>query len=704
MSDEQTETTDKDDKTDIKKSVDQKPSDHLENYVPSKGFATFGNQYFINLENELTEYSTDVIKAYATGTSKAKTEGCFAVICRPGCTPRTNITKYYKDFANSSLPKLLVSGRAIMPDKTSRYVYIYKDTLGKRVYSEDNGIAKGWKTDRVIETILIPIAMALNELQKRDIIHGNIRATNIYNGGKDKPEKFMLGECLSAPASFHQPVVFEPIERAMAAPIGRGEGTIKDDLYALGVLMAMHVRHFDPLKGKTDEEIMTAKVVTGSYSALIGSSDRVASGIADLLRGLLVDSEKARWSLEDVMDWLDGRRQNTKQPPKQKKADRAIEFDGTKFFYARTFAHRLFKNPQDAVQLIEGNGLNHWVERSIGDTDMIARLDMAFRAADSGGKGVGYWDRLLPLISIALDPDAPIRYRSLSLNIDALGNSLADAFIAKRGLANYVDLLSNGILSFWLTIGAEMNKDVSEYSKLFDRIKSFLRGSDIVSGIERCLYFLNPSIHCLSPLIENYYATDTAEYVVSLERVAETMDGNYPDEIIDKHAACFLISRDQKLIESHTFDLSSKEKFRYVMANLNILASIQRFNKFKPTPHLSKWIASLLDSSIERYHDAEQQKKIKSDIAKKVETGVLDDLLKTIDSPDKIKKDQVLYRRSINKYKMLENEKIAILKKLERPKYFSERTGQEWAATISGVISALIILGFLIVHYSGGVG
>jgi len=61
-----------------------------------------------------------------------------------------------------------------------------------------------------------------------------------------------------------------------------------------------------------------------------------------------------------------------------------------------------------------------------------------------------------------------------------------------------------------------------------------------------------------------------------------------------------------------------------------------------------------------------------------------------------------LYRRSINKYKLLENEKIAILKKLERPKYFSERTGQEWAATISGVISALIILGFLVVHYSGG--
>ena len=661
--------------------------------------ASFEDRYFIDLKSELKEYSTDSVRAYDAGNTQSNPRGLFAMICDPRYTPRTNVSKNYKMQANSTLPTLVEYGRVIMHDGTARYCYIYQNNLGSRVYNSDENIAMGWKTERLIETLLIPIVNCLDELQKRDVTHGNIRMSNLYDGGKKDFDKVKLGECLSVPASFNQPVMYEPIERAMADPIGRGEGTIKDDLYALGVILAMHVRNFDPQKGKSEDDIVAAKVVQGSYAALIGSSDRIASGISDLIRGLLSDNDKTRWGLEEVMDWLDGRRQNSKQPFKIKKAARGIEFMGRTFFYARTFAYRMQHNPQEVIPLIEGNELTHWIERSLDDREMLQRIEMAFESAKEGGAGVGYWDRLLPRISIAMDHQAPIRYRGMALHMNAIGNALALAFIEKKGMANFVELFNNGILHFWITTIAEMNIDVAEYVQLLDKVRGFLRQPGMMNGIERCLYFLNPSIHCLSPLVAEYYASAPDEYLKALESVAKVKAPNYPNVIIDQHAACFLVSRDPRLIEPHAFDLTSGQDFRHIIATLNILAAIQKFNDLGPLPHLTEWMCTLLNPVIERYHDSEYQKKLKKDIETKKEDGDLSKILVLLESPEKVKKDQVTYRRALAKYRELETEKQTLSQKMQKPKYFSERTGQEWAATISGVISVLIIIGFLLVHY-----
>lgn len=665
--------------------------------------AVFQGQYYVDLNRELPEFSTEEVKAYSTGTSRAKPEGFFTLICNPRYTSRTNVVKHYQQFANESLAKLATYGRLIFPDGTARYCYVYQDNLIKRAYQTNDDLALGWKTEHILEKLLIPIVMALKNLQSRDVVHGNIRATNLYTGGSKKIDKFKLGDCLSAPASFNQPTVYEPIERAMADPIGRGEGTIKDDLYSLGVLLAQHVRNFDPLRGKTGDEIIASKVVHGSYSALIGSSDRVSSGITDLIRGLLTDVEKNRWSLDEVMEWLDGRRQNIKQNVKTKKSARSIHFDGTDFFYARTLAYRLMKKPQDAVHLIESNELHHWIERSLSNKEMLERIESATQSASEGGVGVGYWDKLLPRISVALDPYAPIRFRNLSLHMNSIGNVMVDSYVQKKGMNNFIELFSNGIIHYWITVCADLNMDVSGELKQFETVRSFFRHKNIVSGIERCLYFLNPSIHCLSPLVADYFATDPKEYLMALEVEAERANGNYPEKIIDQQAACFLISRDARLIEPYIYDLSSDEKFRYIIANLKILSAIQKYYDAPAIPHLTAWFCNILDPLIMRYHDNEIHDKIKKDILKKRDGGSLEDIVAIIDNPQKIKKDQIAYRQALIQYRQLNNELTTLKQKLNKPKFFAERTGREWAATISGVISTLIILGFIMVHYGGGV-
>lgn len=715
MSDSDTTTPDPDDivdataddmegskgKNDSEAEGESKPSPS--HSVPGrKNITVFKDSYYIDLSIPIDKYSYGEIRAYPSGTSESKMEGYFAVIGLPYLTVRTNIMKFYKELNNGNMPSLVNSGRVQLPNKSYAYCLIYRDNLGERLYKSDENIALGWDVDSTLEKVIIPIIYTLQSLQKRDVVHGNIRITNLYADSPEKIDKIRLGECLAVPPSYHQPVVYEPVERAMASPIGRGAGTVKDDLYALGVVAAMHVRNFDPMRGKAEDEIISSKVVHGSYASLIGGSDRIGSGISDLLRGLLSDDVKLRWSLDDVTGWLEGRKPNVKQSVKMKKAARAIQFDGTSFYYPQTFAYRFLKNPREAVHLIEGNELSHWVERSINNSDMTALYKKAFTVAKEGGQGVGYWDRLLSFISIALDPRAPIRYRTVSIHLNALGNAMAYAFLQKKGLANYIDLFNNGIITFWLEVMNERNVDVAEYVQTLDKIQSFLRQKGIINGVERVLYFMNTSLHCLSPLVIDYYATTLTEYLEALEQVAEERNGRYPGRIIDQHAACFIISRESKVIESFAFDLGSDLDYRYVMANLQVLAAIQKYEGMGGLPHLTKWVCSTLDPVFKRYHDKDQQQKLRQDIEKIKDNGDLTEIMQCIEDPAKVKKDQLAFRKAMIQYQEHDHTERSIAAKLENPKYFSEKTGQEWAATISGIVSALIIIGFLMVHYGTG--
>jgi hypothetical protein len=689
---------DKKEKTNTSPTVSQKPSS------PKSMIATFGNDFFINLDKELEKYSTEHVKAYSAGTSESNPTGYFAMICDPCYTPRTNIIPFYKELATNTIPDLLQNGRMTMPDKKSNsYCLIYKDDLGGKIYDGDEDIALGWKADEILERLALPIISTLQRLQQRDVTHGNIRASNLYSEGGTNLGQIKLGECISVPASFNQPTVYEPVERAMALPLGRGEGSIKDDLYALGILLAMHVRNFDPLRGKSDDDIISTKVVNGSYSAVIGTSDRIGSGISELIRGLLIDDRKVRWTLDEVLGWLEGRRQSAKQPVKLKKAARGINFDGTQFYYARTFAHSIMKQPQEATALIENNEFMHWIERSLGNPDILQRINMAFETALEGGQGVGYWDRLLPRISTALDPNAPIRYRSLSFHMNALGNIMAESFVRKKGLNNFIDLFNNGTLYFWITTLADLNVDVLEHVQNFDKAKSFLRQKNMISGIERCLYFFNPSVHCLSDLVQDRFVCNPREYIFALERIAEIKKGSYPSKIIDKHAACFLASRKERIIDPYAYDLSSNEEYRNVLATLQILASIQKIEVIDKLPHLTGWVVKIISPLIKRYHDTEYQEKMVKEIDSIAEKGSLIELLALIENSEKVKKDQLMFRKAMLRYKEYKYEEDKLTNRLKNPKFFADKVGQEWAATISGIISTIVIIGFLMVHYGGGV-
>src|SRR3546814_4062096 len=110
----------------------------------------------------------------------------------------------------------------------------------------------------------------------------------------------------SAPAAMTQSAAYETIEAGMALPTARGEGTLSNDLYAVGVTLLALLTGRSPESDLTDEAVTAAKLTLGSYTALVRKA-RISLTMMEVLRGLLNADLRARWTLVDLNFWGNGR-------------------------------------------------------------------------------------------------------------------------------------------------------------------------------------------------------------------------------------------------------------------------------------------------------------------------------------------------------------------------------------------------------------
>lgn len=225
-----------------------------------------------------------------------------------------------------------------------------------------------------MERILKPFAGVLQDFRDRDFVHGSIRASNIYNGGSNNLKKIVLGDCLGVPSGYNQSTQYEPIERAMADPIARGPGTSATDMYAFGVMLAVMLRQHDPMHGLDDEAIIRRKADIGSYAAVTGK-DRFTGPILELLRGLLHDDLTQRWTIDEMLAWMDGRRLSPKQAVRKIVAPRPIVFHHKKYFQPTLLAMDFEKNPGDVKRILDDGELKNWINRAIERPELYERIE-----------------------------------------------------------------------------------------------------------------------------------------------------------------------------------------------------------------------------------------------------------------------------------------------------------------------------------------
>ena len=150
----------------------------------------------IYTEARLSQYDQGEIKAYA---ARSKTrEKSIAFLCERHLVPRIHHSSMYYAIHSPSLPRLIGAGIVDWaPLHQQRYVFVYEDKFGNPVANSSNVSGMGLKHDLVLNTVVRNLVPALKDMRDVDFIHGNIRVSNLYDGGSPNLEKVMLGECLN---------------------------------------------------------------------------------------------------------------------------------------------------------------------------------------------------------------------------------------------------------------------------------------------------------------------------------------------------------------------------------------------------------------------------------------------------------------------------------------------------------------------------
>ncbi len=605
-----------------------------------------GDQYQVHPEKPLPLLDSPMAQAFAATDLRDTGRGMFALVCRPDLLPRHDFIQEL-----SRMDRLPVvspaEGGAVDWHQSGgrRFIIFFNLNFGERVFPSPDDTLEPMHEDILVRTVIQPLMPAIKELSNRYIPHRSIRPDNLFYADGSR-QAMVLGECLSAPPAISQPVAYEPIESAMSKPSARGMGSSADDLYSLGAVLAYLLTGGVEIAGKSDEEIVRAKITRGSYSALLGES-RVSLSMMEPLRGLLCDDPKERWSATDLELWIGGRKQSPMQPMLPPRAARSLTVGGHEHWTKLSLCNAMGQNWQDAGQLINSGELERWLQRALSDEDAVEGLKEVMESnavmADSD-------ERLTAKTLIVLEPSLPLRYKELSLKIDGLTDAFAIDFHDQKFRQTFIEMVEAKLPQTYLQSQAGTRSDQVALMKKFDMLNFFLDRPTIGAGIERALYETNPSWPCQSPLVQDYFVYQIQDLLPALERVTE--QGGVDNELVDRHIVAFCAARIRSLSERILRSLDKHDDVgAFRLGVLHLLAEVQRASNTKRKfPALCQRIASSVQPIIDSYHNRSYRKRLAQEIESAGGKGSIPEILFLLDSLDAREQDTHGYERAQREY------------------------------------------------------
>lgn len=629
----------------------------LKSYASDSGALTdnkhaLPEQFTVDIAKPRPEFDSGMAKAY-TATNQKENGGAFiALICPKGLPLRMKAIKALQGLRHANLMALLASGTREFPElRETRFVCIFETPGGKKLSQVLRERGSAFDDRTIAQEIIAPVTDLLKTFDAAGITHGRINLDNLYWNGR-----LVIGECVSEPCGYSQPLIYEAPERVQCSPLGKGDGTVSADCYSLGIAGLMLASGTTAIHTLDDTAFLRELFALGSYNFLTKGRD-FSDYIQDFLRGTLNEKLNERWQPANLLLWLGGKRYNLIQPSPPRDASRSFPFAGDDFAGRRALAHAMHAGWDSAGEVFKENKLERWLELSVHKTDLADSMSRVVRISGSEGSRLDKQkNEMLCRAITLLDPDGPLRMRHVSTHVDGIGTLLADIMQNKRAadLQLLAEILEADLPNFWADLHRDdMSAEVSNAIWKLQRLRISIRQTSYGGGMERCLYDLNPALGCQSPLVARYNVQELIDLLRVLDAIAPAQPAGA--EVMDRHIAAFIASKLDMQGEVKVAELS---RFTTLAANprliaLKLLAKAQdktaRNIKLKG---LCYWMVLRLLPALGQIRQQSVRQRMIYELKRAASTGNLNQIAQTVLNPDLFGSDSDHFHQAGEQYQL----------------------------------------------------
>ena len=599
--------------------------------VPATGLAA---RYDVQFDKPLEGFSTAGARAYSVTDKHNPQRPLYALVHLPSVPMRGDVYRSLRGAPATNLINPVDQGILAAPEngaERERLATILECPTGPPLFAD--GQRHPAVTIQVIRRLVVDgTAKALAALHSRDLTHRYIRPERLYFGSAETPE-VIIGECFSAPPGSDGTDAFEPLERAAADPAARGAADPAADVYALGAtLMSLYINERVG-EGRDRQSLFNARVAQGSFWALSGGRE-IPGAMGVVLRGLLHDDPTERWTLEELMQWAHGALPQKRTGMQNWSLGRPVAFAGGSYADRRMLASAFARQPAEAAKFLRGLEFAQWVQIVLNGELFSDRLEklLDVRPGEDLTTTRKTDHAMVARVCMHLDPTGPIRYRGLSLAIDGLGDSLADAFAKadQDRLTILFDLLGSNLLAVLLEIASESERNSTAVKLLSTarRIEDLVKGRRLGLGLERALYDLNPSLPCQSPKFERYWCGTSEAVIRTLDATVRSAKAA---NIFDRHVAAFIAcqggmaDRAFNAIAANEHDIG-----RMTSAVMELLGNLQRTLRVGELPNLTGRLADGLRPLLNHLKSRRRRKQAMEQLDKLTGGGDITRLVQTL--------------------------------------------------------------------------
>ena len=601
-------------------------------------------RYTIDFSSPMVWLDTNGAKAYKVEDKINDKRELFALVCNNVTSPRSSLLPYLKSIDHQSIMKLVEYGVISYPVENSRNMaLIYETPLGGRVIDSAGAYCLKNQPEK-FKTVLLSLLSAVEVLRSYGITHRAIRADNVYYRDENR-EHIGLGDCIASFPAYHQPAAAETIESLMAQKDGRGNGSDKNDIYAVGALMLQLYLGHGLLEELTETEMLRLKLKKGSYQTLL-DADKTSAYYASIFRGLLNDIEENRWTYTHTYSFVEGKQVNITQSSVER-PKKALTVNGEKVYNLTDVAYTLLQNPEEGYEQLKAGKITDWIKNGLENEKLNAQVD---KLLHTNGENTANRELLISKLCIILAPNLPIKYKNLWLFPGGIPKAIFHAVKSGESLNSFYELFNTDLIKAWYQEQTSVRAPANA-----SEFKAYISRKDMGYGIDRIMYDFDEDLPCISPLLGD-------EFVNSAPRILRALDHTYATGKVtsmpyDKNIMAYLRCKMGKKIDGILTDLNTGREALQASAILRLYTDMQ--NKYGPAqlPNLAKWLVSACMLIIKSYHNVKYQKYLERELLKVHKNGKLYEITAIIEDEEARQKDSIDYANALKNANLMISEK-----------------------------------------------